>query len=125
MPVYDYRCGGCGRQVEVIHGIYEVGPRTCDACGGPMRKALTSPAIHFKGSGWAKKDAQATTRAKPTTDTAAEPKPASAGTGESQPGGASDRGTPASNSSDAGAGDGAGDGAAGSSTKVSKGSTAA
>jgi hypothetical protein len=28
-----------------------------------MRKALTSPAIHFKGSGWAKKE-RATSRAK-------------------------------------------------------------
>jgi len=59
MPLYDYRCTECGREVEVMHGIHGTGPETCEICGGAMRKALSSPAIHFKGSGWAKKDAAA------------------------------------------------------------------
>ena len=58
VPTYDYRCTACGRQVEVVHGIHATGPATCEVCGGAMRKALSTPAIHFKGSGWAKKDAQ-------------------------------------------------------------------
>lgn len=57
MPLYDYRCTACDREVEVMHGINDSGPETCEHCGGTMRKALSSPAIHFKGSGWAKKDA--------------------------------------------------------------------
>lgn len=68
MPRYDYRCSNCGREVEVMHGIHESGPQACDDCGGAMRKALSSPAIHFKGSGWAKKDAAATA-AKPSSKT--------------------------------------------------------
>ncbi|MEX1295462.1 MAG: FmdB family zinc ribbon protein [Candidatus Limnocylindrales bacterium] len=59
MPLYDYRCTACGREVEVMHGINDAGPETCAHCGGAMRKALSPPAIHFKGSGWAKKDAAA------------------------------------------------------------------
>jgi len=59
MPLYDYRCTACGREVEVMHGIHEQGPASCPDCGGAMRKALSPPAIHFKGSGWAKKDAAA------------------------------------------------------------------
>jgi putative FmdB family regulatory protein len=59
MPTYDYRCTACGREVEVVHGIHEQGPSTCGSCGGSMRKALSRPAIHFRGGGWAKKDAQA------------------------------------------------------------------
>ena len=62
MPLYDYRCTSCGRQEEIIHGIHESGPATCQHCGGAMRKALSPPAIHFKGSGWAKKDAAAGAR---------------------------------------------------------------
>lgn len=58
MPIYDYRCRACGHEVEVIHGIDGSGPETCTLCGGEMRKALSAPAIHFKGSGWAKKDAR-------------------------------------------------------------------
>ena len=62
MPIYDYGCSACGHVVEVIHGINEAGPRFCPACGkeGTMRKAFATPAVHFKGSGWAKKDRSAT-----------------------------------------------------------------
>lgn len=62
MPIYDYVCSNCKHRVEVIHGINDAGPRFCPSCGheGTMRKALVSPAIHFKGSGWAKKDRSST-----------------------------------------------------------------
>lgn len=58
MPIYDYTCSACGRLTEVIHGINDHGPRFCPECGaeGTMRKGFATPAIHFKGSGWAKKD---------------------------------------------------------------------
>lgn len=72
MPIYEYRCSACGHQVEVIHGIHDQGPVTCVVCGGAMRKALSSPAILFKGSGWAKKDAQAASRPRSTGDVKAE-----------------------------------------------------
>src|SRR6188472_2933528 len=58
MPIYDYRCTSCGRSVEVVHSIAGTGPVTCDVCGGAMKKLVSTPAIHFKGSGWAKKDAR-------------------------------------------------------------------
>jgi putative FmdB family regulatory protein len=58
MPIYDYRCTRCGHEVEVSHAIGASGPESCSECGGPMKKALSAPAIHFKGSGWAKKDAR-------------------------------------------------------------------
>ncbi|HET7183025.1 MAG TPA: zinc ribbon domain-containing protein [Candidatus Limnocylindrales bacterium] len=62
MPIYDYVCSDCKHRVEVIHGINDTGPRFCPSCGheGTMRKALGTPAIHFKGSGWAKKDRSST-----------------------------------------------------------------
>ena len=56
MPIYDYACTVCGRVVEVVHGINGQGPAACETCGGPMKKMMSSPAVHFKGSGWAKKD---------------------------------------------------------------------
>lgn len=63
MPLYDYRCTECGSETEVMHAIDGAGPATCDVCGGPMRKALSAPAIHFRGSGWAKKDARTASKA--------------------------------------------------------------
>lgn len=62
MPIYDYVCMNCGQRVEVIHSVHAAGPEACAACAGPMRKALSAPAIVFKGSGWAKKDARSASR---------------------------------------------------------------
>ena len=58
MPIYDYLCSNCGTRTEVIHGIDAPGPRFCPACGaeGTLRKQFVPPTVHFKGSGWAKKD---------------------------------------------------------------------
>ena len=58
MPLYDYECRNCGHRVEVLHGVNDSGPATCELCGGQMRKLINQPAIVFKGSGWAKKDAR-------------------------------------------------------------------
>ncbi len=62
MPIYDYICSACGQRTEVVHGIHGHGPLACPQCGaeGTMKKAFVPPAIHFKGSGWAKKDRAAT-----------------------------------------------------------------
>ena len=61
MPLYDYDCAACGRRVEVVHGVHAPGPTHCPNCGsGPLRKAITAAAVHYKGSGWAKKERRAT-----------------------------------------------------------------
>ena len=60
MPLYDYDCAACGRRFEVIHGVNDPAPDQCPLCGsGPVRKAFAAPAVHFKGSGWAKKERRA------------------------------------------------------------------
>jgi putative FmdB family regulatory protein len=58
MPTYDYICSNCGRTSEIVHAISSGSPSACPACGavGTLRKAFNPPTIHFKGSGWAKKD---------------------------------------------------------------------
>ena len=62
MPIHDYTCARCGHLIEVIHGIHEGGPRFCPSCGaeGTMLRGFSAPAVHFKGSGWAKKDRSTT-----------------------------------------------------------------
>ena len=70
MPIYDYVCRSCAQLTEVIHGIDAPGPRFCPACGAEstLRKAFVAPAVHFKGSGWAKKDRSTATRARSRSD---------------------------------------------------------
>jgi putative FmdB family regulatory protein len=55
MPIYDYVCVGCGHEIEVIHSVTADSP-SCPKCGGQMKKAIVAPAVHFKGSGWARKE---------------------------------------------------------------------
>lgn len=61
MPTYDYRCSSCGERVEIVHPIQGGPPDTCPSCGafGTLRKAFAPPTIHFKGTGWAKKERHA------------------------------------------------------------------
>jgi putative FmdB family regulatory protein len=72
MPLYDYQCAACRRRFEVVHGVHADGPTTCPLCGkGPVRKAISAAAVHYKGSGWAKKERRATVKSgssKPTGD---------------------------------------------------------
>jgi len=65
VPIYDYVCSACHRLTEVVHGIDAEGPRFCPECGaeGTMTKVFSAPSIHFKGSGWAKKDRGSSSRA--------------------------------------------------------------
>jgi putative FmdB family regulatory protein len=60
VPIYDYVCSDCGHRFEVLHGLNEVGPRQCPACGGAVSRAFAPPTIVFKGSGWARVDRRAT-----------------------------------------------------------------
>jgi putative FmdB family regulatory protein len=58
VPIYDYVCSNCSTRTEFIHGIDAPAPRFCPTCGAEdtLRKVFVPPAVHFKGSGWAKKD---------------------------------------------------------------------
>jgi putative FmdB family regulatory protein len=87
MPLYDYDCAACGRRFEVVHGVHADPPTACPLCGkGPIRKAISAPAIHYKGSGWAKKERNASApRSSSSSSSSAE--------GSSSEGSSSDRGS--------------------------------
>ncbi|MGZ6266275.1 MAG: FmdB family zinc ribbon protein [Candidatus Limnocylindrales bacterium] len=54
VPFYDYVCENCGHEMEVAHSLHESGPVVCPNCHGRMRKSISAPAVHFKGTGWAR-----------------------------------------------------------------------
>ena len=90
MPIYDYVCGNCGHLTEVVHGIHDPGPKFCPECGaeGTLTKAFAPPTIHFKGSGWAKKDRSSSSR--PSTKKDEPAKAGSAGDASSGGSGSTD-----------------------------------
>jgi putative FmdB family regulatory protein len=66
MPIYEYACTACDHRTDILHGINDPGPKFCPSCGeeGTMKKVWAAPAIHYKGSGWAKKDRSTASRSK-------------------------------------------------------------
>jgi putative FmdB family regulatory protein len=52
VPIYEYQCEGCSYKFEVKQGIKDDPIATCERCGKPVRRLISSPAIMFKGSGW-------------------------------------------------------------------------
>jgi putative FmdB family regulatory protein len=99
MPLYDYDCAACGRRFEVIHGVHADSPTTCPLCGkGPVRKAITAPAVHYKGSGWAKKERRAGARS--GASTGADGSSSKDGSSTSDAGGSSEVGSSDGSSSD-------------------------
>jgi putative FmdB family regulatory protein len=70
VPFYDYACEKCGHEIEVMHSVHGHGPSVCPNCGGTMKKAITAAAVHYKGSGWGRKER--TGKATKPADTKAE-----------------------------------------------------
>jgi len=52
MPLYEYQCEACNHRFERIQKFSDPPVEICPACGGSVRKLISSPAIQFKGSGW-------------------------------------------------------------------------
>lgn len=52
MPLYEYQCDACGQRFERIQKFSDPPVAACPACGAPVRKLISSPAIQFKGSGF-------------------------------------------------------------------------
>jgi putative FmdB family regulatory protein len=52
MPLYEYQCESCNKVTEKIQKFSDPLLEICPSCGGPVKKLLSSPAFHLKGSGW-------------------------------------------------------------------------
>jgi putative FmdB family regulatory protein len=52
MPLYEYRCTGCGERIEVLQRIGEAWLTECPSCHGALERMVSAPALQFKGSGF-------------------------------------------------------------------------
>ncbi len=54
MPVYEYQCKSCGRELEVQQRMSDPELTTCEACGGQLERLISRTAFQLKGGGWYK-----------------------------------------------------------------------
>ena len=52
MPLYEYKCGSCGKTFEVIQKFSDAPLTIHPECGGEVVRLLSAPAFHLKGTGW-------------------------------------------------------------------------
>lgn len=57
MPTYEYVCGVCNYELEIIQRIKEPRLTKCPACNeDSLRRKLSAAAFHLKGTGWYETD---------------------------------------------------------------------
>jgi putative FmdB family regulatory protein len=56
MPIHEFKCDACGVWQEINIPFKEDQVSDCYKCNKPMRRLISAPAIHFKGSGFYKTD---------------------------------------------------------------------
>jgi putative FmdB family regulatory protein len=53
MPIYAYRCSGCGHQEDHLQRLADAPLTKCPACGKKKyEKQLSAAGFQLKGSGW-------------------------------------------------------------------------
>lgn len=54
MPIYEYRCSKCGKEMEIMHKVSDPTPAVCPECQaqGSLERLVSRSAFHLKGGGW-------------------------------------------------------------------------
>ncbi len=83
MPIYAYRCSGCGHAADVLQKMSDPLLTTCPACKAEtFTKQLTAPGFQLKGSGWYATDFKGgSPTTAPASETSSEPPPCQGGSG--------------------------------------------
>ncbi len=57
MPIYEYQCTLCDKELEALQKISESPLQDCPACGEPtLKKKISAAAFRLKGGGWYETD---------------------------------------------------------------------
>ncbi|NIO40417.1 MAG: zinc ribbon domain-containing protein [Burkholderiales bacterium] len=53
MPIYEYRCGACGHELEIMQKMSDEPITDCPLCGkATLVKVISAAGFQLKGSGW-------------------------------------------------------------------------
>jgi len=57
MPIYEYRCGSCGHELEAIQKVSDAPLTDCPKCGAAaLTKKISAAGFRLKGGGWYETD---------------------------------------------------------------------
>jgi putative FmdB family regulatory protein len=57
MPIYEYQCQACSKQLEALQKINDAPLQDCPDCGEPsLKKKVSAAAFRLKGGGWYETD---------------------------------------------------------------------
>ena len=57
MPIYEYQCKACAKEMEVLQKISDAPLQDCPACGeASLKKKVSAAAFRLKGGGWYETD---------------------------------------------------------------------
>ncbi len=57
MPIYEYRCDGCGHEMEVMQKMSDDPMKDCPVCKeSKLKKLISASGFRLKGSGWYETD---------------------------------------------------------------------
>jgi putative FmdB family regulatory protein len=57
MPIYEYRCGACGHELDALQKMTDGPLRKCPECGkSQLRRLVSAPSFRLKGGGWYETD---------------------------------------------------------------------
>jgi putative FmdB family regulatory protein len=73
MPTFDFQCKKCGNVFEFTRPFGSEMKPPCPKCNSKrIEKLISTPAVHFKGSGWYKTDSKSSIKAEPKKKEATE-----------------------------------------------------
>lgn len=54
MPIYEYRCQKCGKELEVLHKVSDPAPAVCPECKAEnsLERLVSRTSFQLKGGGW-------------------------------------------------------------------------
>lgn len=78
MPIYEYRCSGCGHELEAMQKMSDPALTDCPKCSQPkLDKLISAAGFQLKGGGWYETDF----KGKSKKSAAAKDEPPACGTG--------------------------------------------
>ena len=83
MPIYEYQCKACNKELEALQKISDAPLQDCPECGeASLKKKVSAAAFRLKGGGWYETDFKTGDK---KNLAGGSDKPASSGDGDAKP----------------------------------------